>query len=145
METHARTHARNDCSWNWVSILVGVEILWEEEGFQFGFKRCSRLLSFVFSSYILSSILHVFLFVRLFVGARARVYVCVCVRACACVCVFCRSWWSRSFRRLADSPRWSTISRTVWVLYIRVVCDPMIRGEVKGTRSRVARTIGNLR
>ena len=32
METH--THSRN-----WVFILVGAEILWEEEGFQFGFKR----------------------------------------------------------------------------------------------------------
>ena len=29
----------NDCSRNWVLILVGVDILWEEEGFQFGFKR----------------------------------------------------------------------------------------------------------
>ena len=41
--THARTHARththtqcahNDYSRNWVLILVGVAILWEEEGFQ---------------------------------------------------------------------------------------------------------------
>ena len=40
--THARTHARthNDCSRNWVLILVGAKILWEKEGFQFGFKRC---------------------------------------------------------------------------------------------------------
>ena len=30
---------RNDCSRNCVLILVGVEILWEEEGFQCGFKR----------------------------------------------------------------------------------------------------------
>ena len=51
--THARTHARthththththtsthSDCSRNWVLILVRMEILWEEEGFQFGFKR----------------------------------------------------------------------------------------------------------
>ena len=37
METHTRTH--NDYGRNWVLILVGVEILWEEEGFQFGFKR----------------------------------------------------------------------------------------------------------
>ena len=40
---HARTlthtHTHNDCSRNWVLISVGVEILWEEEGFQFGFKR----------------------------------------------------------------------------------------------------------
>ena len=33
MDTH------NDCSRNWVLILVWVEILWEEEGFQFGFNR----------------------------------------------------------------------------------------------------------
>ena len=37
--THTHTHARNDCSRNWVLILAGVEILWEEEGFQFGVKR----------------------------------------------------------------------------------------------------------
>ena len=37
VETHARTHTHNDCSRNYV--LVGAEILWEEEGFQFGFKR----------------------------------------------------------------------------------------------------------
>ena len=42
---HARTHARShihthsDCSRNWVLILVGAEILWEEQGFQSGFKR----------------------------------------------------------------------------------------------------------
>ena len=32
------THTHNDCSRNWVLILVRMEILWEEEGFQFGFK-----------------------------------------------------------------------------------------------------------
>ena len=40
--TCARTHTHNthtDCSRNWVLILVGAKILWEEEGFQFGFKR----------------------------------------------------------------------------------------------------------
>ena len=43
--THARTHARThththtDCSRNWVLILVRMETLLEEEGFQFGFKR----------------------------------------------------------------------------------------------------------
>ena len=41
---HARgntlTITHNDCtSRNWVLKLAGVEILWEEEGFQFGFKR----------------------------------------------------------------------------------------------------------
>ena len=36
----AHTHTRNDHSRNWVLILIGAEILWEEEGFQFGFKRC---------------------------------------------------------------------------------------------------------
>ena len=35
--THTCTH--NDCSKNWVLILVGAEILWEEDGFQSGFKR----------------------------------------------------------------------------------------------------------
>ena len=44
METHAHTHTHSHThttvnSRNWVLILVGVEILWEEEGFQFGFKR----------------------------------------------------------------------------------------------------------
>ena len=34
---HAYTH--KDCSRNWVLKLVGMKILWEEEGFQFGFKR----------------------------------------------------------------------------------------------------------
>ena len=29
----------HDCSRNWVLILVGMKILREEEGFQFGFKR----------------------------------------------------------------------------------------------------------
>ena len=33
------TNAHTDCSRNWVVILVRMEILWEEEGFQFGFKR----------------------------------------------------------------------------------------------------------
>ena len=36
---HTHTHTPNDCSRNWVLILVGVEILWEEEGFQLGFKK----------------------------------------------------------------------------------------------------------
>ena len=35
---HAHTHPHNDCSRNWVLILVRMEILGEEEGFQFGFK-----------------------------------------------------------------------------------------------------------
>ena len=37
--THTHTHTHNDCSRNWVLILVGMKILWEEEGFQFGFER----------------------------------------------------------------------------------------------------------
>ena len=39
--THARTHTHTytDCSRNWVLILVRMEILWEKDGFQFGFKR----------------------------------------------------------------------------------------------------------
>ena len=37
--TRARTHTHNDCSSNWVLVLVRMEILGEEEGFQFGFKR----------------------------------------------------------------------------------------------------------
>ena len=36
--THAHTHTDYDCSRNWVNILVGAKILWEEEGFQFGLK-----------------------------------------------------------------------------------------------------------
>ena len=42
--THARTHAHThcDCSRNWVLILVGMKILWKEEGFQFGFIRRRR-------------------------------------------------------------------------------------------------------
>ena len=36
---HTHTHTYTDCSRNWVLILVRMEILWEEEGFQFGFKR----------------------------------------------------------------------------------------------------------
>ena len=35
-ETHTHTH---DCSRSWVLILVGMKILGEEKGFQFGFKR----------------------------------------------------------------------------------------------------------
>ena len=35
--THTHTHT--DCSRNWILILVRMEILLEEEGFQFGFKR----------------------------------------------------------------------------------------------------------
>ena len=34
--THIHTHTHTDCSRNWV---LRMEILWEEEGFQFGFKR----------------------------------------------------------------------------------------------------------
>ena len=37
--TRAHTHTYTDCSRNWVLILVRMEILWEEGGFQFGFKR----------------------------------------------------------------------------------------------------------
>ena len=37
--THTHTHSDYDCSRNWVLMLVGTKILWEEEGFQFGFKR----------------------------------------------------------------------------------------------------------
>ena len=37
--THTHTHTHTDCSRNWELILVGVEILWQEEGFQFAFKR----------------------------------------------------------------------------------------------------------
>ena len=42
--THTHTHPpihthHNDCSRNWVLILVRMEIPGEEEGFQFGFKR----------------------------------------------------------------------------------------------------------
>ena len=33
------THTHTHCSRNWVLILVRMEILWEEKGFQFGFKR----------------------------------------------------------------------------------------------------------
>ena len=40
--THTSKHA-HDCSRNWVLILIGVEILWEEEGFQYGFKRWQSL------------------------------------------------------------------------------------------------------
>ena len=36
---HIHTHTHNDYSRNWVLILIGVEILWEEEAFQFDFKR----------------------------------------------------------------------------------------------------------
>ena len=40
IKTHyKRTHTHTDCSRNWVLILVRMEILWEEESFQFGFKR----------------------------------------------------------------------------------------------------------
>ena len=38
-EKALHTHTHNDCSRNWVLVLVGVEILGEEDGFQFGFKR----------------------------------------------------------------------------------------------------------
>ena len=37
---HTHTHTRTHCSRNWVLVLVGVEILWAEDGFEFGFKRC---------------------------------------------------------------------------------------------------------
>ena len=37
--THTHAHTHIDCSRNWVLILVGVKILWEEEGFRSGFKR----------------------------------------------------------------------------------------------------------
>ena len=37
--TRAHTHTYSDCSRNWVLILVGAEILWGEECFQFHFKR----------------------------------------------------------------------------------------------------------
>ena len=36
--THTHTDTHTDCNRNGVSILVGAEILGEEEGFQFGFK-----------------------------------------------------------------------------------------------------------
>ena len=39
VRAHAHTHTDYDCSRNWILILVGAKILWEEEGFQFSFKR----------------------------------------------------------------------------------------------------------
>ena len=36
---HTHTHNEYDCSRNWVLIFIGAKILWEEKGFQFGFKR----------------------------------------------------------------------------------------------------------
>ena len=38
MLAHTHTHTDYGCSRNWVLILVGTKILWEEKGFQFGFK-----------------------------------------------------------------------------------------------------------
>ena len=35
--TKPHTHTHNDCSRNWVLVLVRMEILGEEEGFQFGY------------------------------------------------------------------------------------------------------------
>ena len=43
--THTHAHTHNDCSRNWVLILVGAKIVWQEEGFQFGFKRLPGLSS----------------------------------------------------------------------------------------------------
>ena len=43
--THAHARTEYDCSRNWALILAGVKILWEEEGFQFGFKRWQCLRS----------------------------------------------------------------------------------------------------
>ena len=37
--THIHTHTHNDCSRNWVLVLVRIEMPGEEEGFQFGFER----------------------------------------------------------------------------------------------------------
>ena len=37
--THARTHTNDSFRRNWVLILVGAEIPWGGESFQFGFKR----------------------------------------------------------------------------------------------------------
>ena len=37
--THMHAHMHALTSRNWVLILVRMEILWEEKGFQFGFKR----------------------------------------------------------------------------------------------------------
>ena len=36
---HTHIHTMTDCSRNWVLRLVGAKILWEDKGFQFGFKR----------------------------------------------------------------------------------------------------------
>ena len=36
---HTHTHTHNDIHENWVLIPAGEEVLWGEEGFQFGFKR----------------------------------------------------------------------------------------------------------
>ena len=41
--THMHTHAHNDCSKNWVLILVGMKILWEEEGFH----QNTKLLTYI--------------------------------------------------------------------------------------------------
>ena len=39
LKTHTQTHTHTLTSRNWVLILLRMEILGEEEGFQFGFKR----------------------------------------------------------------------------------------------------------
>ena len=84
--THTHTHTHNDCSRNWVLILVRIEILREEEGFQFGFKRWQGwAVSKVLWEWIPN------------LGSKARdgakamsvcgVSLCVCV--CFCVSVVC--------------------------------------------------------
>ena len=47
--THTHTHT--DCSRNWVLILVRMEILWEEEGFQFHWRMFSRFCNLPLSGH----------------------------------------------------------------------------------------------
>ena len=53
--THAHTHTDYDCSRNWVLILVGMKILCEDEGFQFGFKGWQGLTALLSPSFFSSS------------------------------------------------------------------------------------------
>ena len=49
--THTHTHTHNDCSRNWVLILVGADILWEEECLALKDDRVEQCLRFCGSEF----------------------------------------------------------------------------------------------
>ena len=100
MHTHSHTHNDCHCSRNWVLMLVGMKILWAEDGFQKRNVFSRPLTSNVQGNFAVSST-HIVPCVCVTVPWCVYVTVPRCVCVCVCVCVWycfnCCVWYFRSF------------------------------------------------